>query len=76
MTVNFAEWFIEHPNFKYWQPLTHMFMHVATWHIFFNMFALVSFGSVLEQQWGTKKFLFFYFSAGLVLLLYQWQLVI
>jgi membrane associated rhomboid family serine protease len=34
-------------------------------HIFFNMFALVSFGSALEHFWGPRKFLFFYFSCGI-----------
>ena len=28
------------------------------------MYALWAFGSPLEMNWGTKKFLFFYFSAG------------
>lgn len=55
----------ENPNFKYWQPLTHMFMHGNVMHIFFNMFALFSFGTTLEQMWGGKKFLFFYISCGL-----------
>ena len=53
------------PKFQIWQPLTHMFMHGDIGHIFFNMFALVSFGSTLEQFWGGKKFLFFYFSCGI-----------
>ena len=52
-------------DFKFWQPITHMFMHGGLMHIFFNMFALVSFGSLLERLWGAKKFLFFYFSCGL-----------
>ena len=52
-------------QFKFWQPVTHMFMHGGILHIFFNMFALLSFGSLLEQMWGAKKFLFFYFSCGL-----------
>ena len=52
----------ENPDFKYWQPLTHMFMHGNLMHIFFNMFALFSFGTALEQMWGAKKFLFFYIS--------------
>lgn len=34
-------------------------------HIFFNMFALFSFGSALEHFWGSQKFLFFYISCGL-----------
>ena len=41
-----------------------MFMHGSLMHIFFNMFALISFGSALEHFWGAKKFLFFYFSCG------------
>jgi len=61
----FALFFYENPNFRYWQPLTHMFMHGGIMHILFNMYALWAFGSPLEQIWGRKKFLFFYFSAGL-----------
>jgi membrane associated rhomboid family serine protease len=55
----------ENPAFKIWQPVTHMFMHGGIMHIFFNMFALYSFGSLLESIWGSRKFLFFYFSCGL-----------
>jgi len=61
----FAMFFPENPNFKVWQPITHMFMHGGIMHIVFNMFALVSFGSALEHFWGGKKFLFFYISCGL-----------
>lgn len=60
-----ALFFPENPNFQYWQLLSHMFMHGGVMHIFFNMFALYSFGSALEQIWGGKKFLFFYISCGL-----------
>jgi membrane associated rhomboid family serine protease len=60
-----ALYFPENPNFHFWQPLTHMFMHGGFMHIFFNMFALYSFGVVLEQVWGAKKFIFFYISCGL-----------
>ncbi len=58
-------YFFENPQFYAWQPITHMFMHGNIMHIFFNMFALYSFGSALEQFWGGKKFLFFYISCGL-----------
>jgi membrane associated rhomboid family serine protease len=58
-------YFPENPDFQGWQPLTHMFMHGGWMHIFFNMFALYSFGSALESIWGGKKFLFFYISCGL-----------
>jgi membrane associated rhomboid family serine protease len=47
------------------QLFTHMFMHGSVAHILFNMFGLYMFGSPLVQMWGKKKFLFFYFSAGL-----------
>lgn len=57
--------YFESDKFRIWQPITHMFMHGGLMHIFFNMFALVSFGSALEQFWGGKKFLFFYLSCGI-----------
>lgn len=57
--------YFENDKFRLWQPITHMFMHGGLMHIFFNMFALVSFGSALEQMWGGKKFLFFYISCGI-----------
>lgn len=57
--------YFESEKFKFWQPLTHMFMHGGLMHIAFNMFALYSFGSALEHRWGSKKFIFFYISCGL-----------
>jgi membrane associated rhomboid family serine protease len=60
-----AMYFPENAGFQYWQVITHMFMHGGYMHIFFNMFALYSFGSALESIWGSKKFLFFYISCGL-----------
>ncbi len=61
----FSIYYFENPNFKFWQPVTHMFMHADMGHILFNMFGLFMFGSPLEQVWGRNKFLFFYFSAGI-----------
>lgn len=58
-------YYFENPLFHFWQPISHMFMHGDIMHIFFNMFALYSFGSTLEQFWGGQKFLFFYISCGL-----------
>jgi len=60
-----ALWFVEHPNFQYWQPVSSMFMHGSWMHLLFNMYGLWAFGSLLEQRWGSSKFLFFYFSCGL-----------
>ncbi|GAA4164068.1 rhomboid family intramembrane serine protease [Chryseobacterium ginsenosidimutans] len=53
------------PNFKSWQIITHMFMHGGFMHILFNMFTLFSFGPVLEQALGEKKYLILYFLSGL-----------
>lgn len=61
----FAFWFPRHEHFAVWQVITYMFMHGGIGHIFFNMFALVSFGVPLERQWGTRKFLIFYFLCGI-----------
>jgi len=57
--------FPKNEHFGIWQYVTHMFMHGSITHILFNMYGLWAFGSPLEQMWGRKKFLFFYFSAGL-----------
>ncbi|WP_313027372.1 rhomboid family intramembrane serine protease [Soonwooa sp.] len=53
------------PNFHSWQIITHMFMHGGYMHIAFNMLTLLSFGPVLEQVLGGKKFTILYFLAGL-----------
>lgn len=60
-----ALFYVENPAFKFWQPLSSMFMHANLMHIAFNMFALYSFGSALEHFWGGGKFLFFYMSCGI-----------
>lgn len=65
MVTNFAMFYPASPFFKPWQILTHMFMHGGFWHIFFNMYSLLMFGSILERSLGTKKFLIFYFVTGL-----------
>jgi len=51
--------------FKPFQIITHMFMHGGLWHLFFNMFALYMFGQILEQVWGPKRFLIYYFVTGI-----------
>lgn len=61
----FSLWFFENENFEVWQVVTHMFMHGSFMHILFNMYALWAFGGPIEQMLGQKRFLFFYFSAGL-----------
>lgn len=65
MYEKFALFYPTSPFFRWWQPVTHMFMHGGFWHLFFNMYTLYFFGRVLEERWGAKKFLIFYFVTGL-----------
>src|SRR5687768_2417875 len=58
--------------FEPWQPITYMFLHGDEWHIIFNMFALFSFGSIIEYNMGSKRFVMFYFLCGLGGLAGQW----
>lgn len=60
-----ALWFPDNPHFEVWQVVTYMFLHANFSHIFFNLFALVSFGTILEQEWGAARFLVFYFVCGI-----------
>lgn len=53
------------PEFKLYQLITTMFVHGNFGHLFFNMFTLWMFGSVLENIWGSKRFLTFYLLTGL-----------
>ncbi len=57
--------YFKSPYFEPYQIVTHMFMHGSLGHLFFNMFALWMFGKVLEQVWGSKRFLIYYFVTGL-----------
>ncbi len=52
-------------KFHPYQFITYMFMHGGLSHIIFNMFALWMFGNVLENYWGSKRFLIYYFVTGI-----------
>ncbi len=63
-------------NFKIYQLVTYMFLHDTSsffqlhnasslMHIFSNMFALWMFGAALENYWGAKRFIIFYFICGI-----------
>ncbi len=49
-----------------WQPVTYMFLHDpgGLWHVGFNLFALWMFGGTLARDWGSRRFLHFYFLCG------------
>ncbi len=70
-------YYFDSPDFGLYQIPAHMFMHGGFVHLFFNMFALLLFGSQLETLWGWKRFLFFYLATGLgAVLLHQGVLAI
>jgi membrane associated rhomboid family serine protease len=48
-----------------WTPITYMFVHVGIFHLLFNCLAVFFFGPPLEERWGSKEFVKFYFIAGL-----------
>ncbi|MBQ6557217.1 MAG: rhomboid family intramembrane serine protease, partial [Bacteroidales bacterium] len=65
MIGTFGLFYPTSPYFRWWQVITHMFMHGGFWHILFNMYTLFIFGVVVERIIGSKKFLLFYFVCGL-----------
>lgn len=48
-------------NGEYWRLITPVFLHGSLGHIFFNMYALFSVGSLLERHFGHGRFLLMYF---------------
>ena len=58
-------YYFNNPKFRMWEIITYMFMHGGFAHIFFNMFALFSFGPILEYTMGSKKFFNLYFICGI-----------
>jgi membrane associated rhomboid family serine protease len=66
MTVNFglsAEAAIR--TLLVWQIFTYMFLHGGFGHLLFNMLTLWMFGTQLERDWGTRRFLRYYFLCGM-----------
>lgn len=57
--------YISGGTFHWWQPVTYMFLHANLSHIFFNMFAVWMFGPMIEQEWGARRFSFYYLVCGL-----------
>lgn len=49
---------------QYWRLLSAMFLHAGLFHILFNGWALWVFGSVVERDYGTPRFLAIYFVSG------------
>lgn len=68
-----ALWPIDTPLFKPWQLVSYMFLHASMGHIFFNLIALWIFGQAIENYWGTKRFVLYYFLTGIgAAMLHMW----
>ncbi len=52
-------------DFVPYQFVTYMWIHGGFGHILGNMFAVFIFGPMLEQVWGSKRFLTFYLICGI-----------
>jgi len=52
-------------SFAPYQFITYMWIHGNFGHILSNMFAVFIFGPLLEQVWGSKRFLTFYLICGI-----------
>ena len=52
-------------HFAIWQLVTYLFLHGGVWHLVFNMLTLWMFGTPLERDWGTRRFLKYYFICGI-----------
>jgi membrane associated rhomboid family serine protease len=66
LTAKLGMWPIQSEHFKPYQVFTHMFTHSPQifFHILFNMLTLWMFGRILENVWGSKRFLTFYLACG------------
>lgn len=49
-----------------WRFLTSIFLHGSFTHLFFNMFALFLFGTILERKVGSKEFLKIFLLGGII----------
>jgi membrane associated rhomboid family serine protease len=52
-------------KFFLWQLFTYIFFHGGISHLLFNLLSLWMFGGELENYWGSKKFLFYFFFCGI-----------
>jgi membrane associated rhomboid family serine protease len=62
-TLGLVPWKVVHEVTLY-QFVTYLFLHGEFFHLFFNMLLLWMFGRELEQRWGTRGFLKYYFLTG------------
>ncbi|MFC0518832.1 rhomboid family intramembrane serine protease [Mucilaginibacter angelicae] len=51
--------------YRFWTPVTYMFMHADIFHIFFNMLWLYWMGQIFEEYLGNKRTIGLYILGGL-----------
>jgi membrane associated rhomboid family serine protease len=61
----FGLYYIDSDLFRPYQIITYMFCHGNFTHLFFNMFAFWMFGNNVENYWGPKRFVIYYFATGI-----------
>lgn len=52
-------------NGQFWRLITYQFLHAGILHLFFNMYALVYIGLMLEHKLGRWKYVFIYLVSGI-----------
>ncbi|WP_020532950.1 rhomboid family intramembrane serine protease [Flexithrix dorotheae] len=69
MGIPFSDWFsvkyIFSESFQPYQVFTYMFVHAGFGHLFGNMIGLFFFGPIMENYFGSNKFLIFYLVCGI-----------
>ena len=58
-------------SFAPWQLVTYAFLHGGMLHLAFNMFALYMFGGAIEQVFGTRRYVTYYFVCAITAALTQ-----
>ncbi|HUK88998.1 MAG TPA: rhomboid family intramembrane serine protease [Blastocatellia bacterium] len=65
--VDFGERFLPAiANGEWWRLITPMFIHLGLMHLFFNSTALYQIGPMIEESYGSQKFVFVYILTGLI----------
>lgn len=59
-----AMYYFSSPGYMPFQLVSYLFLHGGFTHLFFNMFALLMFGGIIERALGSQRFLFYYLACG------------
>jgi membrane associated rhomboid family serine protease len=65
--IEFGERFLPAiANGEWWRLITPMFLHLGLMHLLFNSIALYQIGPMVEESYGSPKFVFVYILTGLI----------